>query len=228
MMAKSRPDKLLSKRDERFLIEASQRVLLDGGFPNPERVGCPGEEVLRAIAFREMPLKEAGDFIDHMGCCSPCFIEYSAFREHRAKRKRLEFAFAGVGLLVVIGIGAWLLVQRSGERQITYQAKVLDLRDKSPLRGTEPNPSQTPEELPRAALALSIYLPVGSEPGKYEVEMGREAGKPLAKAEGLAVLREHIAVLEVKLNLAPLHAGDYRLGIRQAGWSWTYFPVVLK
>jgi hypothetical protein len=77
-------------------------------------------------------------------------------------------------------------------------------------------------------LALSIYLPIGSEPGKYEVEMGREAGKPLAKAEGSAMLRGHIAVLEVKLNLEPLRAGVYRLGIRQRGWSWTYYRVVLR
>ena len=83
-------------------------------------------------------------------------------------------------------------------------------------------------DLPRAELALSIYLPIGGEPGEYEVEMGREAGKPLAEAEGSAVLRNHIAVLEVKLNLASFEPGVYRLGIRQTGWSWTYYPLVLK
>jgi len=75
---------------------------------------------------------------------------------------------------------------------------------------------------------LSIYLPIGSEPGKYEVELGREAGKPVAKAAGSAVLREHIAVLEVKLNLRQFQPGVYHLGIRQSGWSWTYYRVVLK
>lgn len=42
------------------------------------------------------------------------------------------------------------------------------------------------------------------------------------------MLRGHIAVLEVKLNLEPLRAGVYRLGIRQRGWSWTYYRVVLR
>ncbi len=55
-----------------------------------------------------------------------------------------------------------------------------------------------------------------------------QPGKPLIGAEGAAVLREHIAVLEVKVDLEHLHPGLYLLGIRQARWSWAYYPVVLK
>jgi len=66
------------------------------------------------------------------------------------------------------------------------------------LRGAEANPSGAPIELPRGALALSVYLPTGSEPGKYHVEIVGEPGKPLIGAEGAARLRDHIAVPEVK------------------------------
>ena len=75
---------------------------------------------------------------------------------------------------------------------------------------------------------MSIYLPTGSEPGKYQVEVAEQPGKPLIGAEGTATLRDHIAVLEVNVDLQRLHPGLYLVGIRQAGRSWAYYPVVLK
>ncbi len=83
-------------------------------------------------------------------------------------------------------------------------------------------------ELPRSALAFSIYLPTGSEPGKYELEIVGHPDSPLVRPEVLAVLREHIAVVEVKLNLELLHPGHYMVGIRQDGSGWTYYPAVVK
>ena len=107
-------------------------------------------------------------------------------------------------------------------------SETVGLEGKSALRGAEANPSGVPVELPRGALALSIYLPTGSEPGKYQVEIVEQPGKPLISAEGAAALRDHIAVLEVKVDLQRLHPDVYFVGIRQAGWSWAYYPVVLK
>jgi len=77
-------------------------------------------------------------------------------------------------------------------------------------------------------LELSIYLPTGSEPGKYQIEIVEQPGKLLIGAEGTAALRDYIAVVEVKVDLQRLHPGLYLVGIRQAGWSWAYYPVVLK
>jgi len=111
---------------------------------------------------------------------------------------------------------------------VTYQANLMDLRERAALRGAEANPNRAPIELPRAALALSMYLPTGSEPGKYQVEIVEQPGKPLISAEGVAALRDHIAVLEVKVDLQRLRPGLYLVGIRQGGWSWAYYPVVLK
>ena len=44
---------LMRKEEENFL-RAAQRVLLQGGFPNPERTGCPSRALLKAIAYREV------------------------------------------------------------------------------------------------------------------------------------------------------------------------------
>ena len=137
---------------------------------------------------------------------------------------------AAAALVVIVG-AIWMVYRSVGphhDTNVRYQANLLDLREKSALRGAEANPSGAPIEFPRGALALSIYLPTGSEPGKYEIEIVDQPGKPLMGAEGAATLRDHIAVLEVNVDLQRLHPGLYLVGIRQAGWSWAYYPVVLK
>jgi hypothetical protein len=239
-MAKLSGDKLLSKREEYLVVEAGRRVLLGGGFPNPERVGCPGSEVLKAIALRKISMIDGAEYIDHVGCCSPCFTEYDALRRQAKNQKRLRLVGLAAGIAAAIGIGVWAWLggwSRHGFRRgseiarqtaAPYQQSVLDLRNRSVLRGTEPNPNVPPIELPKAALALSIYLPTGSEPGKYEVEFVEQPDRQLVRSEGSAALRDHIAVVEVRLNLELLHPGHYLLGIRQAGWDWTYYPAVLK
>ena len=109
----------------------------------------------------------------------------------------------------------------------TYQPKLADLRDLAPLRGVE-GKTPAPVELTRGHLALTLYLPTGSEPGQYEVEVAEQLDQPLATATGSATLRDGIAVLEVKIDLAPLHPGLYLLAIRQAGRTWAPYTVLLK
>jgi hypothetical protein len=77
-------------------------------------------------------------------------------------------------------------------------------------------------------LALSIYLPLGSEPGGYEFQIARERGKPSLSADGAAALHEGIATLNVNVNIESLPAGPYWAGIRRVGLSWRYYPVIIK
>ena len=97
----SRPERnrKLSRKDEQRLLQAGKRVLLVG-FPNPDRIGCPGSETLKAIAFRKLDLPRSSQYIDHFGECSPCFSEYIAFREQaqRTKRVRLTAGCCNSGL----------------------------------------------------------------------------------------------------------------------------------
>jgi hypothetical protein len=147
---------------------------------------------------------------------------------------------AGIALAVAIGVWAWLggwRQQKAGgggefarrEEPASYQAVLLDLRNRSVLRGEESVPGEAPLELPRGRLSLSIYLPIGNGPGKYEFEIAQEPEKPLARAEeDIAGLREGIAVFSAKLNLESLRPGLYLAGIRRSGQSWRYYHVVLK
>ena len=73
-------DRALMRREEAKFLKAAQRVLLQGGFPNPERTGCPDKSILKAIAFREISPDQVMDWIDHLGFCSPCYKEYALLR----------------------------------------------------------------------------------------------------------------------------------------------------
>lgn len=108
MMTPTRLRKILSDLDGERLVEESRRILLNGGYPNPDRVACPGDKVLNAIAFREMPLRDADEYVFHLGICSPCFIEYEAFRKRARRRKTLKLVLAGALLLAVVAAAVWL------------------------------------------------------------------------------------------------------------------------
>jgi len=43
-------------------------------FANPDRVGCPGSDVLRGIAFRKLRLADVRQRLAHLSSCSPCYM----------------------------------------------------------------------------------------------------------------------------------------------------------
>ena len=238
-MAQSKQKNVLSKRAEESFIQAGRRVLLNGGYPNPERVGCPGSEVLKAIAFRKMPLKDAVDYVDHMGYCSPCFAEYTAFREQLKRRKALELTLGSLALLVMIGGGIWLwkahrLPGIGGKPNVPtvamYRPFFLDLRNWIVFRGEQPpGAHRGPIQLPRERLGMTIWLPVGSEAGNYAVQVSTELGKTLVAATGPAVIRrDGVTALKVKLDISKLNPGSYVLSIGQPGAAANGFPLLVK
>jgi len=226
-----------SKRDEERLIEAG-RQYYSTAFPNPERVGCPDRSILEALAQGKLDSVASGRWDAHMMQCSPCFNDYVALRKHLDRTAGAR-AIAATAAVIVIAIASWLVVRsfrnrgREGEvagpsANVKYEANLVDLRNKAALRGAESSAGQTAAVLPRAPLALSIYLPTGSEPGNYEVQVTQGPGQALLKADGKATLRNHIAVLDVKLDFQELQPGPYLLWIRQSGTSWSYYPVLVK
>lgn len=46
-------------------------------FPNPERTGCPAEEILRFLAEGRLPPGHSA--LLHIASCSECFREYRSF-----------------------------------------------------------------------------------------------------------------------------------------------------
>src|SRR5215470_2023799 len=97
-----------SDAHEKRILDALGRGLLKE-FPNPNRVGCPGAEVLRKIASREMALSEAEKWLDHLGACSPCYRDFLELQaKYRQRRTRMIFAVAA-SVLIVVGVATWAM-----------------------------------------------------------------------------------------------------------------------
>jgi hypothetical protein len=222
-MANSEPDDMLSAREENRLIKAGQRVLLDGGYPNPARVGCPGTEALKALARRKADLRQKEQAVLHIGGCSPCFIEYTALQKQAARRKTVELVLASAALLILAVVGGW-----AWKTHMPYQKVTVDLRNRLILRGDQvPSANSGPIELPRGRLDLTLLLPNGSGPGDYEVIVSTELEKQLASTTGVAVNRTGVTTLNVKLGTAKLDRGTYLLAIEQ-GHALKEYPLLLK
>lgn len=236
-MPKSAEHDVLSKQEEQRLIAAGRRVLLSGGFPNPERAGCPHSDVLKAIAFRRISLTEATQYIDHVGGCSPCFIEYTALRKDAQRRKTLELALIAAAVLIAISTAGWLwkvyrfqgIARRPTVATVTpYQSVTLDLRGLVVPRGKQLSSANPPPlRLPRGRLDLTILLPIGSELGTYEVQVLTELNKPLVNARGIASIQNGITALKTTLDISKVYPGPYVLSLSQRGEENRVYPLVV-
>jgi len=227
-------DRLLARSEEARLLKAGRRVLLQGGFPNPDRSGCPDKEILRAIATRKLNLEQVVEWVDHIGFCSPCYVEYDALRRQAVSRRWTQFGAIAAGITIAVALGIWAWFGGWGQHRMesgTYQICRLDLRNRFVLRGggeQGPKPPAAPLELTRGRLDLNLDLPIGSREGQYEVQLLEQPGKPIASAGGIAKIENYVTVLQVKIDLRNVSPGPYLLGIRRPELDWTYYPVLFK
>ena len=174
-----------------------------------------------------MPLNEADRWLDHLGSCSPCYSDFSEFRRAYESRRKPTLLAIAASILVVACIGGWSLLQRHNEGLVT-QTALLDLRNRSRPRGTEPSPSESSLIVNRAARHWIIYLPLGSTEGTYEIRIVTDSGGLLLTATGEATLVSGIASLPVEVNLGLKNLGRCNLEIRKNTGEWNSFPLVLR
>ena len=229
-MANSKPNDMLSAREENRLIKAGQRVLLEGGYPNPDRVGCPGVEALKALAQRKADLRQSEQVVLHIGGCSPCFMEYTSLQKRATRRKAVELVLASAALLVLAVVGGWAWKTHGNvATNVPYEKVTVDLRNRLILRGDQvPSASSGPIQLPRGRLDLTVLLAKESRPGNYEVRVSTELERPIMSITGTAAMENGNAVLDVKLDLSRLAPNTYLLAIGQAGAERNEYPLVLK
>jgi hypothetical protein len=236
----------LPRRREQELIAAAARVFRTR-FPNPERTGCPPREVLQSVAQQKSRSVESQSILEHLTCCSECFAEYEGVLRKERFSRSLKTLALGALLLITAGLAVWFyvlrgahgirqpeprIVQKEPPRQAPptqFEMALIDLRNRSPVRGEqEPHPDATVVmSLPIRRLDLSVYLPIGSEEGQYEIQILREAETPLVAVKGSATLKDHNVVLQLRTDLTGLDPGRYRLGLRKANFRWTYYPIAL-
>ena len=127
--------------------------------------------------------------------------------------------------VLLFAIGGWLWVRARHSAQSTETA-VLDLRDRSVVRGQNPpDTGQAPLEIPRTAKHLVLDLPIGSKEGPYDVGLITDTGEMLLRAIGTAELRDHTNRLRIDVDLSGIGPGTYSLVVRQPSLEWTRYPV---
>lgn len=215
-----------SERDEKVILDALGRGLLKE-FPNPDRAGCPSSDVLKRIASHEMPLTEAEKWLDHLTSCSPCYGDYSQFQAaYQSRRTRTLLAIAA-SILIVACLAGWAFFLRHNE-PLVAQTAVVDLRNRSIPRGTEPNPAEPPLEISRAATSWNIYLPLGSSEGQYDIRIVTPSGELLFEAGGTAKLTNQITSFQIPTRVLASRSGRCVLQIRKTGSEWNSYPLLLR
>lgn len=229
-MSNNPPDdtKPLSKREEERLLKAGRSVF-STAFPNPNREGCPPQDLIEALAREKSKLAQHQDFILHMSRCSPCYNDFATFRKAAQRRRRLK-AVGIAAIIVIIFFASWFAVKGRHHPAGTYTAVVLDLRNRLVLRGVPETgeQAQQPLMLLRRVANVSLYLPSGSRTGSYDVGVFQEPGIPLASATGNAATEGNLTVLKAKLDVSKLNSGHYLLAIRPPGVDWNYYPLIIR
>ena len=194
-------------------------------FPNPDRIGCPGSEVLRGIASHKLRLAEVHPWLDHLSACTPCYQEFTKLRKQAVTQRRRLQVWLAAAAVVILTVAGWLWVRTHQQVQPTETA-VLDLRGLSVTRGENPNSTTQPSlELHRSAKHLVLDLPAGSAEGTYDVALLSETGTQLLNATGTVQLQNQVVVLRAEVDLGNVRPGAYLLALRQSGLEWTRYPV---
>lgn len=213
--------------------------------PNPTRHGCPSREVLVALAHKRRPIDDPG--YEHLAECSACYREFRHCQQARLGEGtrphsfgKLAWLVAAAAVLVMIVAGVvWMEGPQRESRVATGQAPVeqlpvtedtvqVDLRKYTVARDERPANETVPVQLTRGRLNATILLPVGSEPGQYDVQILASSSQPQVSSIGRAEIREFVTTLQVPLDLRPMTPGSYQLALRREGEEWRVFPLLVK
>ena len=215
-----------SERDERRILDALGRGLLKE-FPNPDRTGCPGSDVLKRIASHEMPLAEAEKWLDHLTSCSPCYREFSELQGGYRHRRMQTILAIAASILIVVGVAGWALFFRQKGPPVV-QTAALDLRNRSVPRGGELNPGEQPLEISRRARYLNVYLPLGSAEGPYEMRIATTAGSEVFATRGVAFLKDGLTSIQAAVDLSSASPGQYVFQVRRPDSEWSSYLLMLR
>ena len=237
----------LPRQQEQEILAAASKVFRTA-FPNSERAGCPPPITLLSVVRKRCEAGESERILEHMTCCSACFGEYEALLRKERVSRNLKLLTLCAVLVITIGAAIWfnvfrsapavrpsepLVVQKAPPPTPTpptpFEIATVDLRNRSTVRGETGSTSGdvVVASLPARPLDLTIYLPIGSEEGRYQVAILRAEGNPLVAVGGSATLQNRKVTLQLRTDLTGFAPGRYLLGVRKGNFRWAYYPIVL-
>jgi hypothetical protein len=236
----------LPRQQEQEILAAASKVFRTA-FPNSERAGCPPPITLLSVVRKRCEAGESERIFEHMTCCSACFGDYEALLRKERVSRNLQLLTLCAVLVITIGAAIWFNVFRSApavrpsEPLVVQKAPppapapptpveiaTVDLRNRSTVRGETGSTSEVVvASLPAQPLDLSIFLPIGSEEGQYEVAILRAGNNPLLAIGGSATLQNRKISLQLRADLTGFAPGRYLLGVRKASFRWAYYPIAV-
>lgn len=195
-------------------------------YPNPERKGCPGDEVVRQVAARtELKADELWEHITH---CSPCYAEFLDFKQEFRRRRAIRRRTA-IGLIAAAAAAIPVVViTRLHSPVYDRQIGDWDLEASTSARGagTEEQNIASPQLARRARGSIRVHLPVGSEAGEYHLQIRKsENGPALQVSTGTAAIVNGHTLVSFPVDLAGLPAGPYFAAISGASRVWRVYPL---
>jgi hypothetical protein len=234
--AQEHPEGSPVRRDLLAKLELSDEALVEDVLANvdanADRIGCPGQPVLIELAARTRPLTDVA--WDHVLQCSPCSSEVRRLHEHirSAERRRVwaAWAVAAVVVLLVASSLWWWRNGAAGQPRVTIAQltpTTVDLRTYTVSR-SDSTDRRPPIRLPSGRLRLRMLLPVGFDPGSYELQVLDRTLQSHAATAGVATMQGTDTTLSADVDLTALPSGTYQLAIRRTGEDWQLFPVRLN
>jgi hypothetical protein len=210
----------------KFEAEDELDYLFANASPNPNREGCPSRDELVRVSRHETPM---GDPVYlHIVRCSPCFQEMRGLQQARVRERRVRMLVVAAAVVALIAGGSWWTLRSPRTSDAAIVATTIDLRPFTVMRGD--TQSSPPESIviPRGRLDATIVLPLGAEPGSYEVRLLDDAPSVRAQGTGDAEIKDSMTTLHTTLDAATLSEGAYHLEVRRVGGEWRRVPVRLK
>lgn len=214
-------------------------AILLTAFPNPDRIGCPGAEVIEGLGNQRLGRDDPA--WSHIWNCSPCFRDFKVIRdarvtrvEHELSRKRTRRnILTGASAVAISYVAAYFAASqlRSGPRH-GFEVVSIDLTNAGATRGSTTTESVV-ARLPRHLDELHLTLDRLSSPGRYVVAVleSQSQGTAVALGSAMTQRQEGRPTLVIGLDLSEVRPGKYFLGIRRENNGQeeiaNYYPVVI-
>ena len=210
----------------KFEAEDELDYLFANASPNPNREGCPPRDELVRVSRHEKPM---GDPVYlHIVRCSPCFQEMRALQQTRVRERRVRMWVVAAAVVALYAGSFWWSMRSPRPSNAAIVATTIDLRPFTIMRGDTPSVPPPSIVIPRGRLDATIVLPLGADPGSYEVRLLDDAPSVRAQGIGEAEIRDSMTTLHTTLDAATLSPGAYYLEVRRAGSEWRRVPAQVR
>lgn len=218
-------DETTEQKFDRISRAVQESILRN--YPNPERKGCPGDDVVREVAERT-DLK-TDDVWEHITHCSPCYATFLEFKKEIRHNKAIRRRTA-IGLLAAAAAAIPVVViTRFHSRSYDRQIGDWDFEASASSRGPGSGPGETtPQRAARARGYIRVRLPLGSEAGNYALQITRsENGPALQQTTAKAEIVNGHTLAKFEVDFSDLAAGAYFAAIQGSSRVARVYPLHL-